>query len=310
MKSLLRELLAINFFNLILNNKTMNKFEYENLKLNDFFKLILDQFYDRIHNFGHQHYGENFGEKEFYENINIVLHQIYQIKTESLSVIKFKNDFLAKKNESIQGIIEYKSDNKVIKKDINFKGHFVYYSLLIYNLFLICFHRELEEKVEYYQRLSEILHNNYIELSRNPINCKLFEVFSETFGNSIYTVADKAEYLNILLDELKKDFVFEEESLEAALIEIDEEELVTVGSKIMFMKEIGIIDFLVEKYNLKYTPSKLSRIISSCTDFKFSTVNGIINPIFNSSNAQKNNPYKTPQNKVDVKAKIIKLGLK
>lgn len=287
----------------------MKKFENEDFKRNKFFNLIVGSFYENIHNFGHKYYGENFNEKGFYDNLNIILNQFYLFKNKTTSVIQLKKDFLQKKEKALNGstILKDKIGDEITH--INYSGNFVYYSILIHSLFYRCFYKEIEAKEKSFERIGVLLSNNYQEINSNPINHVVIERVSKVFKNSDLDRQDIADYINLLLNELKSHYAFEEENVDLNIPDIDEEELETSGNKIMLMNELGIIDFLIEKYDLKHKPSQVSKIICAYTGVTFNTVNGIINPIFNSANAQKNNPYKYPENVLKVKAKMVELGL-
>jgi hypothetical protein len=285
----------------------MKKFDHNDLQGNKFFNLILESFYKDIHNFGHDHYGESFNEKDFYENINLVLNQLFLLKHSKISIIQFKKDFLEKKDKENRGFINFNEKEK--RTFASYKGSFVYYSLIIYKLFYIYFHRELKDKVEYFDRIMVFLSDNFIEINRNPINYTVIQKVSKDFQDSGFTAPDMAEYTDLLLEELTSDYDFEVDVSEANVPIMDEEELSTLGLKIMMLKELGVIDFLKEKYELDNNNFKLSKIIHSFTGLDAQKINSIIHPIFSEYSAQKNNPYNNQKNLPKIKGLMQQLML-
>lgn len=65
--------------------------------------------------------------------------------------------------------------------------------------------------------------------------------------------------------------------------------------KVMFLHNIGVIDFLKEKY--KASPNKVATILSVFTDEKSNTIQRNISDII-TGNKAKNNPYNSNENKV------------
>jgi hypothetical protein len=286
----------------------MKKFKYNDLKENELFALILKSHYKDIHNSFGKEYEKNFIQKDFFEDISLILNQVYLLKNKNTQIIEFKGDFLQRKKEAEIGTVEFNlKDQKRIYK--YYEGKFVYYVIMMNTLFYRFFHQEIEDKDKNIFRLAEFLRENYREIRENPTNSLLVEKVLKPFEESSLTVSDMADYMNLLMHELKSHYDSEEDGSIDINLEIDNEDLETTGTKIMFMKETGIIDFLIDKYDLTDKPSHLSKIICEFTGFKHTTVNGIINPIYNSSNNQKNNPYKSQDNVLKVEAKIHRLGL-
>ncbi len=78
--------------------------------------------------------------------------------------------------------------------------------------------------------------------------------------------------------------------------------------RIVYLQELGILDFLREKYKIQDI-NKLASIISSFSGIESTTVQPCINPMINEGNNQKNNPC-TPTNTQKVRDKLINIGIK
>lgn len=288
---------------------SIRKFNIDELNGNKFFELIVGSFFKDLHNFGHKHYGENFTDNDLFDNISLILNQFYLLKNKVTSVIQFDDEFLKLKKKSENGDIIFKDIKGNDSNHTLYKGHFVYYSVMIDKLFHRYFSKELNDKDDYLTRLSTVIRNNYLEIDKNPLNFPVIQNVSKVFEGNVFTPQDITDYTDLLLNELNSQYSFEVENIVADLDNIEKEELDSVGLKIMFMMDLGITNFLIEKYQLKGNTNQLSKIISTYTGLNQKTINGILNVIFNTANIQKNNPYKNNKNVLKVKAKMVELGL-
>ena len=96
-------------------------------------------------------------------------------------------------------------------------------------------------------------------------------------------------------------------SNEVEAIEIIEESAV---KKIIYLKELGIIELLVErsKANSGFSTNGIAKVLSAITGEKISTLQSALNPIGNLTVSQKNSPYNNPSNVEKVKLKLIEFG--
>ena len=92
---------------------------------------------------------------------------------------------------------------------------------------------------------------------------------------------------------------------------IDVEELETKGQKVMLLKELGVLDFLAERYCSKegLNVNQLSGLIHCFTGLGASSVQSMLNPIFNACNNQKNNPYQNENNLLKIKSKLAEIKI-
>lgn len=279
----------------------MKIFEYKDFKENQLFNAIQQSFYDKLSGFGHKHYGDNFNEKGFQKNLNAILNQLFLIKNKKISVLQFKQNFLELKKKSIIGSVNLILDDGNECKFEHYDVDFIHYSNLMFQLFYRYFSKELEYKDEYFERIVKFITNNYHELNNNPLNFNINIVTKMTFDNLSFTSKDIADFIDLMLDGLKQHYAFELEVAEEDIPAMDDEELKTLGLKIMFLKELGILDFLREEYNLKNKNFKLSKVIHSFTGFGEKKINAIIHPIYSEYSGQKNNPYGNDKNLPKVK---------
>ncbi len=77
--------------------------------------------------------------------------------------------------------------------------------------------------------------------------------------------------------------------------------------RIVYLKELGVLDFLKKEYN-GITNNKLATLISSFTGIDAKTVQSYVNPMYDEDNNQKNNPC-TTVNTQKVRNKLQDLGI-
>jgi len=78
--------------------------------------------------------------------------------------------------------------------------------------------------------------------------------------------------------------------------------------KIIFLKQLGILDFLREKQPFNLSTNALASALSGITGIKHKTLQSYINPIDNPTAKQKNNPLKNKKLVNEVNQKLISLG--
>lgn len=80
--------------------------------------------------------------------------------------------------------------------------------------------------------------------------------------------------------------------------------------KIIFLKQLGIFDFLRKQQPFNASKNALASAISGVTGIKASTVQSYINPINNLEADQKNNPLNTEKTVQKVNNKLLSIGYK
>jgi len=80
--------------------------------------------------------------------------------------------------------------------------------------------------------------------------------------------------------------------------------------KIIFLKQLGILDHLKEKQPFDMSTNALASAISGFTGIKAGTVQSYINPINNPTTDQKNNPLNTEKAVQKVNNKLLSIGYK
>jgi hypothetical protein len=79
--------------------------------------------------------------------------------------------------------------------------------------------------------------------------------------------------------------------------------------KIIYLKELGIIDMLQKEPCFMSSVNNLATVLSAITGEKVGTLQPILNSMLNKSNAQKNNPYKSTSTVNKVKAQLTNFGV-
>ena len=82
----------------------------------------------------------------------------------------------------------------------------------------------------------------------------------------------------------------------------------SIAEKIVFLHELGILDFIRNRYPLGMSTNKLAEIISGFTGINQTTAQSYINPIYSKRVDMKNTPL-TEKNLKSVKEKLLKIGI-
>lgn len=84
----------------------------------------------------------------------------------------------------------------------------------------------------------------------------------------------------------------------------------SLAEKIIYLKLLGVYDYLVSKEPFNMSKNSLATIISAITGEKATSVQSAINPIDNPSASQKNNPLENDKKVEAIKLKLIEIGVK
>ena len=81
----------------------------------------------------------------------------------------------------------------------------------------------------------------------------------------------------------------------------------TAAEKIVFLHELGILEFLMKKEPFNTSTNKLAEVVTAFTGIGLTTTQPYLNPIYSKQVDQKNNPL-TEKNIKTVTEKLIKMG--
>lgn len=84
----------------------------------------------------------------------------------------------------------------------------------------------------------------------------------------------------------------------------------SLAEKIIYLKLLGVYDFLVSKEPFNMSKNSLATVISAITGGKATSVQSAINPIGNPNVSQKNNPLENDKKVESIKLKLIELGFR
>lgn len=167
------------------------------------------------------------------------------------------------------------------------------------------------------KQLKSALHNNELQLITSYKN---FDFYYLEIGLSSYTFCWKAvsrdsyifyeEYLNDLINYLEKEFLENDTSSQLAE-QIPKIELFTSNKseKIVYLEQLGVLDFLKGKEPFNTSTNALAQAVSHFTGIKPGTVQSYLNPMNNSDLNQKNNPL-TNKRLEKIKKELLTLGFK
>lgn len=116
----------------------------------------------------------------------------------------------------------------------------------------------------------------------------------------------KANKLGCVI-ELQDDFKFEEidELTPGSVLDLSH---TGASEKIIYLNELGIIDFLREKEPFKRSINKLAIVLSAITDEKSVTLQSALNSMLTNTNSEQKNPYYSAYSAPKVQANLINLG--
>lgn len=80
--------------------------------------------------------------------------------------------------------------------------------------------------------------------------------------------------------------------------------------KIIYLQQLGIIDFLRTKQPFISVPDKVAQVVSAITGIKLDTVRPMVRPILNNDFAEQRNPLNSKKAVERVKDKLINIGFK
>lgn len=84
----------------------------------------------------------------------------------------------------------------------------------------------------------------------------------------------------------------------------------SLTEKIIYLKLLGVYDFLASKKPFNMSKNALATVISAITSEKSTSIQSAINPIDNPSVSQKNNPLGKDKNVEKIQLNLIKIGFK
>jgi len=116
----------------------------------------------------------------------------------------------------------------------------------------------------------------------------------------------KANKLGCVI-ELQDDFKFEEiaELTPGSVLDLSH---TRASEKIIYLNELGIIDFLRKKEPFKRSINKLAIALSAITDEKSVTLQSALNAMLTTTNSEQKNPYYSADTAPKVQANLINLG--
>lgn len=78
--------------------------------------------------------------------------------------------------------------------------------------------------------------------------------------------------------------------------------------KIIYHKELGILDYLQKKEPFSLSTNSLATVLSAITGEKPETLQSYLNPIINPNSGQKNNPLNNNKNVKSIRQTLTNLG--
>lgn len=290
----------------------MKYLEYKDLENHDLSIKIFDVITKQLNGRGNQYFDGNLNFNNLLAQLIEIYYSFYLIETADFDVLKFKKEYKKFKKDSFRGeisVVPVITDGNITNRKVNYyTGEYTFSLVLFYNLFQNIFREQITEQKPPFFEL-DVFFQSEISFLRQAPNCHIiFDAVDRIMRDGDIDYEDFKLYVKKITELIKKRKIIDEEIIEKVK-DFDVEELNTKGTKVMFMKELGIIDFLIEKFDLEGNNNKLSNIIHCFTGLGVNSINSIINPIYNTNNDQKNNPYKNTKNMDKINAKMVELHL-
>lgn len=153
------------------------------------------------------------------------------------------------------------------------------------------------------------------------------EQFSETnFINneiSYFNSLEKKWYLDLFekdtLNQIRKAFLKKRNFLKEKTLQVNNSNIfqdefyldlqdTTAAEKIVYLSQLGILDFLKTKSPFNMSTNKLATVLSAITGEKVTTLQSYLNPIFSPEVDQKKNPLANTKNTLKIKSTLNDVG--
>ena len=274
-----------------------------------------DSFYDE---FGIQAFKQDFKSyKNFFKRIKkkyIPFEFVFAINS-----VKTRLNFLLEKlneYEDKQGYYqEYNFDYQIVITFIDrYLSLFKHYNSEL--LYQYCFdlqkglfyinHRYTEQRLEIIEKTLKTIYFNE-KYTGKEVD---YDLGSSYFGTLYLLKQQDAKHF------LEKEFEKDEYKTQTKnILEKKEETLIDYSNsklteKIIALNELGFLDFLKEKEPFNMSTFKLAEYLSLCLGEKATSIYPCINPIFNKTVKQRNNPYETIDTVRKTKKNLIQIGVK
>lgn len=167
-----------------------------------------------------------------------------------------------------------------------------------------------DPEVFYYDKLADFLskHPNYTELDFIRKEIDFYEDFILRVKDDPIVeesvMARYKAYLNYFKD--KERFVLNASIVRS--IDVEQEIDLSAVQKLIYLKELGVIDLLRKEVCFKTSTNNLAKVLSAITGEDTRTLSSALNPMLNKDVSQKNNPYNTKKTVEKVKNQLINLG--
>lgn len=192
-------------------------------------------------------------------------------------------------------------------------------AISIYKLFQQTFR---DYKMDYFNNLDEFLNEfedntelYFIKEQKILVDSHL-SMFSKVVSNLVEDDENKEDIVNLFRNKINTaDRI--KEFLEQRKQEIEKKELepldlsgTSAVAKIIYLNELGIIDFLRAKPEFMGSTNLMATFLSAFTDEKATTLQTSINKLINDDTADKNHPYKTKDTVNKVRQTLLDKNIK
>lgn len=171
---------------------------------------------------------------------------------------------------------------------------------------------EINFEYSTYIEYKEITRNQLIAAKTKLYNDRAIEK-SVSFIENWFSGKDKIYLQKLeLINKLEKETPKETESEQTPDVKEQPEIFLdysdnSAAEKIVFLYELGILEFLMKKEPFNTSTNKLAEVVTAFTGINQTTAQSYLNPIFSSGVDSKNNPL-TPKQTKTVTEKLIKMG--
>lgn len=182
-----------------------------------------------------------------------------------------------------------------------------------YNDYLTEFLNDYEDNTELYfiKEQKAIINSNLEKFKEVVMNLveedENKDEIIDLFRNRINTTDRIKAFLEQRKQELEKDLNPTTQQPEPEPLDLSDTSAV---EKIIYLNELGIIDFLRTKPEFMGSINLMATVLSAITGENLNTLQPILNPMTNESIAQRNNPYKSQKTVNKVRQTLIDKNIK
>jgi hypothetical protein len=262
--------------------------------------IRLSQLNDKINN---QHYNEN----ESYDILKQEFNKVYDVLQNSISEKKYFS------GTTLELYIVELRENCQLEKDESIDFNEIEYLKTEYRFINTFLNQRLRNSTDPYPYYLSKLNNENYKLFRSIIMKRIDYIEKLLFSKGIEVIikpSDKNHNLDRISFKKHLNIMIENDNQQIDIIpQIDLSDSTSAVKKIIYLNELGIINFL--RLQPCFTSNNsLANVLTAITGEKQTTLQPLVNALINDSGHEKHKPYKSIATVSKVKKQLTDLGFK